>query len=86
MFIFARLPSGQSALDILPRALDEGVAFVPGHEFFIDATGTETFRLNFTHSSAEQILRGMKILGEIIGCDRHRGTTDITKNRFSCYP
>ena len=34
MFLLLRLPQGQSATALLPRALDQGVAYVPGGPFF----------------------------------------------------
>ena len=36
MFLWARLPKGMSAVDLLPFAADKGVAFVPGAPFYAD--------------------------------------------------
>ena len=34
MFLWARLPQGMDATELLPKAVDKGVAFVPGAAFF----------------------------------------------------
>ena len=37
MFLWARLPEGMNAVDLLPTAVDKGVAFVPGAPFYAGA-------------------------------------------------
>jgi 2-aminoadipate transaminase len=63
MFIWVRLPDGLSALDLLEKAVDYKVAFVPGAPFYADGGGQSTLRLNFSNSSEEQIQEGVKRLG-----------------------
>jgi hypothetical protein len=36
MFLWARLPAGIDAVDLLPKAVERGVAFVPGAAFYAD--------------------------------------------------
>ena len=67
MFVFARLGKGVSATDLLAKAVERGVAFVPGAEFHVDGTGDETLRLNFSHASPEKIREGIKRIAEAVG-------------------
>ncbi len=47
MFLWARLPAGMDAMALLPRAVDAGVAFVPGTAFYADHADPRTLRLSF---------------------------------------
>ena len=67
MFVFARLGKGVSATELLAKAVERGVAFVPGGEFHVDGTGEETLRLNFSHASPEKIREGIKRIAEAAG-------------------
>ena len=66
LFIWATLPSELNATDILPQALAEKVAFVPGSAFFADGTGHNTLRLNFTASRPSVIEEGIARLGRVL--------------------
>jgi 2-aminoadipate transaminase len=55
MFAWARLIDGRSSEDLLPRALDAGVAFVPGSAFSIDGGDRDRLRLCFTTLSVAEI-------------------------------
>jgi 2-aminoadipate transaminase len=66
MFLWARLPSGVSAIDLLPKAVDKGVAFVPGAAFFADQPDHRTLRLSFVTASVEQIDIGIAALASAI--------------------
>jgi 2-aminoadipate transaminase len=76
MFLWARLPAGMSALDLLPDAVERGVAFVPGAAFYADQTpgadALRTLRLSFVTASREQIDTGVKALAAAI---RARGAS-----------
>jgi DNA-binding transcriptional MocR family regulator len=67
MFIWVTLPPGISAMALLPRAMEHGVAFVPGGEFHVDGGGQDTLRLNFSHSSVAAITAGMEKLADVLG-------------------
>jgi 2-aminoadipate transaminase len=67
LFIWATLPESMDATDILPEALAEKVAFVPGASFFADGSGKNTMRLNFTNASIERIEEGIARLGRVLG-------------------
>ncbi len=66
MFLWARLPEGVSAVDLLPKAVDKGVAFVPGAAFYADGADPRTMRLSFVTASEEQIRIGIKALAAAI--------------------
>jgi 2-aminoadipate transaminase len=66
MFLLLTLPAGRPAQGILPRALDAGVAFVPGGAFFPGGGGEETMRLNFVSPAREQIAVGVDRLARAI--------------------
>ena len=70
MFLWARLPRGVSALDLLPRAVESGVAFVPGAAFYAgeenDPEALRTLRLSFVTATVEQIDTGIAALARAI--------------------
>jgi 2-aminoadipate transaminase len=66
MFLWARLPKGISAVDLLPFAVDKGVAFVPGAPFYADHGDERTLRLSFVTPSVEEIHQGVAALASAI--------------------
>jgi 2-aminoadipate transaminase len=62
MFLWARLPKGMSAVDALPFAVEQGVAFVPGAPFYADHGDERTLRLSFVTPSVDEIHRGVAAL------------------------
>lgn len=62
MFLWARLPKGMSAVDLLPFAVEQGVAFVPGAPFYADHGDDRTLRLSFVTPSVDEIHRGVASL------------------------
>ena len=59
MFVWARLPSGWDADELLQRALEHDVAFVPGHPFFAREADPRTLRLSFTTHVPDEIAEGL---------------------------
>jgi 2-aminoadipate transaminase len=72
MFLWARLPKGMRAVDLLPFAVDQGVAFVPGAPFYADHGDERTLRLSFVTPSAEEIHRGVAALA--LALETYRAT------------
>jgi 2-aminoadipate transaminase len=70
MFLWARLPAGLDAVSLLPRAVDKGVAFVPGAPFYADHGDPRTMRLSFVTPSVEEIHRGVAALAQAIAAQR----------------
>jgi 2-aminoadipate transaminase len=66
MFLWARLPQGLSAIDLLPRAVEKGVAFVPGAPFYAQAPDLRTLRLSFVTASVAQIETGIAALAHAV--------------------
>jgi 2-aminoadipate transaminase len=63
MFLWGVLPEGMDAADVLKRALEKKVAFVPGGAFHPRGGGENTMRINFSYSSPEVIREGVLRLG-----------------------
>jgi len=66
MFLWVTLPRGIDASDLLPAAVERGVAFVPGKSFFPNGGGENTMRLNFSNASPERIREGIARLGSLL--------------------
>ncbi len=66
MFVWVTLPEYVNTREMFPKALDENVAYVVGDAFFVGDEGYNTMRLNFTHSSEEEIVEGIKRLAKVI--------------------
>ncbi len=66
MFLWARLPKGMDAVQLLPHAVARGVAFVPGAPFFAGAADPRTLRLSFVTPSVAEIHRGVAALADAI--------------------
>ncbi len=62
MFVWARLPGGWDAAELLDRALVHDVAFVPGFPFFAGPPEAATLRLSFTAHGPDEIAEGLRRL------------------------
>lgn len=67
MFLWARLPKGMNAADLLPHAITQGVAFVPGAPFYADHGDQRTLRLSFVTPSVAEIHAGVAALALALG-------------------
>jgi 2-aminoadipate transaminase len=67
MFLWATMPEGCSSMELLDMAIRDKVAFVPGRPFYVDGSGENTLRLNFSNSDEARIEEGIKRLGRSIG-------------------
>jgi 2-aminoadipate transaminase len=70
MFLLLTLPTGVDTAPLLPRAMEAGVAFIPGGTFFPAGGGDHTLRLNFVSATPERIREGIALLSALI---RERG-------------
>jgi 2-aminoadipate transaminase len=66
LFLWVTLPQEIDTLAMMPKALENKVAYVPGTAFYPDESGLNTFRLNFSNASPENIRLGIRRLGEVI--------------------
>jgi 2-aminoadipate transaminase len=64
MFFWVEGPSGLDATALLPRAVERGVAFVPGAAFFAGEPRRNTLRLSFVTVPPETIERGVALLAQ----------------------
>ena len=54
-FLWLELPESVDARECLERAVDAGVAYVPGAPFFVDGGGANTLRLAFSKEDPDRI-------------------------------
>ncbi|MFK7691166.1 PLP-dependent aminotransferase family protein [Paenibacillus sp. HJGM_3] len=59
MFFWVELPEAIDATALLQHAVQQGVAFVPGRDFYAEQPRANTLRLNFTHTPPELVGVGM---------------------------
>jgi 2-aminoadipate transaminase len=67
LFLWATLPGVIDTGDLLARALEKNVAFVPGAGAYLDGTGTSSMRLNFSAVGEDRIREGIRRIGESAG-------------------
>jgi 2-aminoadipate transaminase len=66
MFLWMELPGGLDAATLLPRAVEQKVAFVPGAPFFANDPQPQFMRLNYSNRPPDLIAEGMRRLGAVI--------------------
>ena len=66
MFFWVELPTGVDAVALLPKAVQRGVAFVPGAAFFASQARANTLRLSYVTVSPLQIERGIELLAQTL--------------------
>jgi 2-aminoadipate transaminase len=62
MFLWVTGPEQLDAMELLKRAIEQKVAFVPGRDFFPADSGRNYLRLNYSNSTPERIREGVKRL------------------------
>ncbi len=66
MFLWCRLPGGLDAAALLPKAVEQKVAYVPGKPFYAVDGDPSTLRLSYSVASEDQIAYGMERLGQVV--------------------
>jgi 2-aminoadipate transaminase len=66
LFIWATLPDYIDTTDLLARALQDQVAFVPGRAAYVDGRGGSSMRLNFSGVDEDEIREGIRRIGEVV--------------------
>jgi 2-aminoadipate transaminase len=66
MFFWVELPDSLDAVALLPRAVQAGVAYVPGAPFYCDAPRRNTLRLSFVTAPPPLIDQGIAALGRVL--------------------
>jgi len=62
LFVFLALNYRIDTRELLPKAIERGVAYVPGAAFFVRRDGSNTMRLNFSYPTIAQIKEGVRRL------------------------
>lgn len=67
LFLWVTMPERINSVELLEKAVENKVAFVPGNAFYADPEeGKNTMRLNFSNMKEELIVEGIKRLGELL--------------------
>ncbi len=67
MFIWVEGPAGLDTESLYHKAIERGVAFVPGKFFFTEpGEGNETMRLNYTMSDAPALDKAVRMLADVL--------------------
>ncbi len=67
LFIYCTMPEKYDSSEVMKKALEKNVAFVPGTSCMIDDKAKySTFRMNYSAADKESIEKGIKQLGEVL--------------------
>ncbi|KOP80920.1 GntR family transcriptional regulator [Lysinibacillus sp. FJAT-14745] len=66
LHLFIELEEGMDARTLLKKCYQKGVVFYPGDVFYSNGEGSNTFRLGFSRLKEEDIVRGIKIIGDTL--------------------
>ena len=66
MFFWVELPDALDATALLPKAVDAGVAYVPGAPFFAGGGHAHTLRLSFVTVAPDRITAGVAALAGVL--------------------
>jgi 2-aminoadipate transaminase len=65
-YVWVTLPEGLNSKAMLPRAVTERVAYVPGTAFFADGTGHRNVRLSFCYPDPDRIREGVRRFAGVV--------------------
>jgi 2-aminoadipate transaminase len=65
-YTWLTLPDGLDAQAMLPRAVTELVAYVPGTAFYADGSGHRHIRLSYCYPTPERITEGVRRLANVV--------------------
>jgi DNA-binding transcriptional MocR family regulator len=81
-YVWLTLPAGLDAGAMLPHALRERVAYVPGTGFYADGRGGEQqLRLSYCYPSPERIVEGVRRLAHVVDAELELQTTFGARTR-----
>lgn len=66
LFLWLKLPKNMTANGLLPKAIENKVAYVVGSAFHCNGKGHNTMRLNFSYPTEQQIDEGIQRLARMI--------------------
>ncbi len=65
-FVWVTMPEGLDSQAMLPRAVTEQVAFVPGTAFYADGLGSRNVRLSYCFPTPERIREGVRRFARVL--------------------
>jgi DNA-binding transcriptional MocR family regulator len=68
-YVWVTLPEGLDATAMLPRAVSERVAYVPGTAFYADGQGRRNMRLSYCYPTSERIREGVRRLAGVVDAE-----------------
>ncbi|HEX2810491.1 MAG TPA: PLP-dependent aminotransferase family protein [Kineosporiaceae bacterium] len=68
-YVWVTLPEGLDATAMLPRAVTERVAYVPGTAFYADGQGRRNLRLSYCYPTPDRIREGVRRLAGVIDAE-----------------
>ena len=87
-YVWVTVPDGIDATAMLPRAVTERVAYVPGTAFYADGQGRQNMRLSYCYPTPERIREGVRRLAAVIDAELEvlqtfgaRGVADVDTAR-----
>ena len=84
-YVWLTLPDGLNAKAMLPRAITERVAYVPGTAFFADGTGHRHVRLSYCYPDPDRIREGVRRFASVVQSELELletfGPYDVTAGR-----
>ncbi len=87
MFLWVTCPEGTDTNELMLEARERKVLFVPGRDFFPDASGHRFMRLNFSNASPEKIREGIRRLADVCDTAVLQGIVERAKgNRRGGWP
>lgn len=66
LFTWCTLPEHMNARDLMEKALEKHVAFVPGGSFFPNGGHENTMRVNYSNMPDDKIVEGIRRLGAVL--------------------
>ncbi len=64
LFVWVWMPEKINTRKLLEKAIEKGVAFVPGDAFYANGGGYNTMRLNFSYPTVDEIREGVRRIAE----------------------
>ncbi len=86
MFLWLRLPEGMNAAAVLPRAVERGVAFVPGEPFYAGPSDPRTLRLSFVTAGVDEIDTAITALADAVREQAAHDAATEVQRRLAAMP
>jgi 2-aminoadipate transaminase len=80
-YVWLTVPEGLDTKAMLPRAVTQRVAYVPGTAFYPDGLGSRQMRLSFCYPTPERIIEGVRRLAAVL-----EGELDLLRTFGSVQP